>query len=226
MFRFLKIMKYSIEQVSKISGINKITLRSWENRYNFLVPSRTESNIRLYSQEELVCALNTQVLLSEKIKISIISTKSSVEISNLVDSKFLDIKCDNKIVFITRIIRAALSYDRNLFDTTFLQGFKKYGLSVFYLDIMFISLQKIGYIWEVKSNDFEHEKFVSSLLESKIQDITKELTETNMSKDIWLLFVMSPYVFLNRSEGHFIPLKDTTKMVADASSNINERWNF
>ena len=219
-------MKYSIEQVSKISGINKITLRSWESRYNFLVPDRTSTNIRCYSQDDLVCALNTKVLLSEKIKISIIAAKSEDEICDLVDFKFLDSKNENKNIYIARIIRAGVCYDRNLFDTTLLQGFNKYGLSNFYLEIMFISLKKIGYIWDVKSNDPEHEKFVSILLENKIQDITKELVDTNMSKDIWLLFIMSPYVFLNRKDSHFISLNKTTKMVDDASFNISDKWGF
>ena len=219
-------MKYSIGQVSRISGINKITLRSWENRYNFLIPNRTDTNIRYYSQVSLVCALNTKVLLSEKIKISIIASKTENEICDLVDSKFLDSSNENKNVYIARIIRAALCYDRNLFDNTLLQGFKKYGLSDFYLEIMFVALRRIGFIWEVKSNDPTHEAFVSVLLENKILDITKELTDTNMSKDIWLLFIMSPYVFLNRSDSHFISLNKTTEMVRDASASISEKWNF
>ena len=219
-------MKYNIGQVSKISGVNKITLRSWENRYNFLVPNRTATNIRSYSEDSLVCALNTNVLLSEKIKISVIATKSEKEICDLVDSMFLNSNNENKNVYIARIIRAALCYDRNLFDATLLLGFKNYGLSDFYFEIMFVALEKIGYVWQVKSNDTDHEKFVSILLENKIQDITRELTNTNMSKDIWLLFIMSPYIFLNRSDSHFISLDKTTKMVADASLNINDKWGF
>tara|TARA_B110000003_G_C16620796_1_gene523057 strand:- start:1438 stop:2097 length:660 start_codon:yes stop_codon:yes gene_type:complete len=219
-------MKYSIDQLSKISGINKITLRSWESRHNFLTPKRTNTNIRFYSEKNVVCLLNTKVLLSEKIKISTIATKSEEQICSLVDSKFLDKKNTNKNVYIARIIRAALCYDRNLFDTTLLRGFERYGLSIFYLEIMFVALKKIGYIWEVKSNDPNHEKFVSILLEKKINDITKELNETKMSKDIWLLFIMSPYVFLNRSDSHFISLSSTTNMVADASDNFSEKWSF
>ena len=219
-------MWYNIDQVSKISGVNKITLRSWESRYNFLVPTRSETRIRCYSEDELVCAVNAQVLLSEKIKISVIATKSFSEITNLVDSKFLDIKNDNKNIYISRIIRAALCYDRNLFDTTFTQGFNKYGLSGFYTEIVFASLNKIGYIWEVKSNDPKHESFVSLLLEEKIKDITKELSDNKMSKDLWLLFVMSPYIFLNRSDSHFISLGKTPKMVSDASKSLSDKWSF
>ncbi len=220
-------MKYSIDQLSKISGINKITLRSWENRHQFLLPSRTDTNIRYYSQKNLVCALNTKVLLSEKKKISDIAKMTESEICELVDQKFLSTNNENKNVYIARVIRAALCYDRKLFDSTLLQGFNKYGLSGFYLDIMFVALQKIGFIWDVNSNDPEHERFVSVLLESKIHDITKELVENNLSKDIWLLFIMAPYVFLNHSKSHSVSLFNTTKMVSNASANIkNDKWSF
>ena len=40
--------QYSIEQFSKITGLNKILIRTWENRYGFLKPKRTNTNIRFY----------------------------------------------------------------------------------------------------------------------------------------------------------------------------------
>ena len=65
---------------------------------------------------------------------------------------------------------------------------------------MFPSLERIGFIWSVKSSVAEHENFVSGLLETKINDITKEIIENKVSKDIWLLFIMAPYIFLNRDD--------------------------
>ena len=73
-------MNYNISQLSKISDTNKITLRSWEDRYDFLVAERTKTNIRIYTKDDLICAINTKALLSEKIKISSISKKSHVDI--------------------------------------------------------------------------------------------------------------------------------------------------
>jgi DNA-binding transcriptional MerR regulator len=77
------IMNYNISQLSNISDTNKITLRSWEERYNFLVAERTKTNIRLYTKDDLICAINTKALLSEKIKISSISKKSHVRYSKI-----------------------------------------------------------------------------------------------------------------------------------------------
>ena len=118
----------------------------------------------------------------------------------------------------------ALNYDRDLFDATIYLGFTKFGLYEFYLNIMFPSLERIGFIWSVKSSVAEHENFVSGLLETKINDITKEIIENKVSKDIWLLFIMAPYIFLNRDDNHFISLFETTKMVGNAEKNVVDNW--
>jgi MerR family transcriptional regulator, light-induced transcriptional regulator len=217
-------MNYNISQLSKISDTNKITLRSWEDRYDFLVAERTKTNIRIYTKDDLICAINTKALLSEKIKISSISKKSYVDIQSLVDDKFKDKNNSNYQIYIARVLRAALNYDRDLFDATIYIGFTKFGLYDFYLNIMYPALEKIGFIWSVKSNVNEHENFVSGLLETKINDVTKEILENKMSKDIWLLFIMAPYIFLNRDNNHFISLFETTKMVAKAEENIVDNW--
>ena len=56
-----------------------------------------------------------------------------------------------------------------------------------------------------------------NLSEEKINDITTEIVEKKFSKDIWLLFIMSPYIFLDRDDGHFVSLNNTIKMVAEAT---------
>ena len=214
-------MKYTIDHLSNIADVNKITIRSWEERHDFIIPKRSKTNIRYYELDDLICIINVKALLTEKIKISNIARLSYEEILDAVDDKFHE-KTENFQFYISRIIRSALLYDRNLFDNTIYNGFLKFGLSDFYLNIMYPSLQKIGYIWKVKSKDTNHEKTISSLLQTKINDITHEIIETKRSKDIWLLFMMSPYIFLDRDNSHFIPLFETTKMVKSAEKKISD----
>ena len=214
-------MNYTIDHLSNIADVNKITIRSWEERHDFILPKRSKTNIRYYELDDLICIINVKALLTEKIKISNIASLSYQEILEAVDDKFHE-KTENFQIYISRIIRSALQYDRNLFDNTIYNGFLKFGLSYFYLNIMYPSLQKIGYIWKVKSKDTKHENTISSLLQSKINDITHEIIETKRSKDIWLLFMMSPYIFLDRDNSHFIPLFETTKMVKSAEKKISD----
>ncbi|SDV04358.1 transcriptional regulator, MerR family [Pseudomonas mucidolens] len=44
---------FPIREVSKLTGINPVTLRAWERRYGLIQPVRTESGHRLYSREDI-----------------------------------------------------------------------------------------------------------------------------------------------------------------------------
>lgn len=217
-------MIYSIKQLSEISGINKITLRSWEERYGFLVAKRSDTNIRKYSTEQLLCAINTGALLSEGLKISVIAKKTSQQINSLIESKFHSTKECNEEIYVARIIASAVLHKRDIFDATIYKGFQQLGLVRFYTTVMFVSLQKLGLVWSVNSKVVDHELFVSGLLQEKINDITNEIINKKFSKDIWLLFVMAPYIFLDRDDGHFVSLSNTVGMVSEASVDHDEKW--
>lgn len=217
-------MIYSIKQLSEISGINKITLRSWEERYGFLIAERSETNIRKYSTEQLLCALNTSALLGDGLKISIIAKKNPSQINKLIESKFQSTSECNEEIYVARIIASAVLHKRDIFDATIYKGFQQLGLVDFYSKVMFVSLQKLGLIWSVNSKVVDHERFVFGLLQEKISDITNEIITKKFSKDIWLLFVMAPYIFLDRDDGHFVSLSNTVGMVSDASVDHDDKW--
>ncbi|PCD00351.1 MerR family transcriptional regulator [Halopseudomonas pelagia] len=44
---------YPIREVSRLTGVNSVTLRAWERRYGLLVPHRTPSGHRLYSMADI-----------------------------------------------------------------------------------------------------------------------------------------------------------------------------
>ncbi len=44
---------FPIREVSRLTGVNPVTLRAWERRYGLIQPTRTESGHRLYSQANI-----------------------------------------------------------------------------------------------------------------------------------------------------------------------------
>lgn len=44
---------FPIREVSRLTGVNPITLRAWERRYNLIEPIRTDSGHRLYNQNHI-----------------------------------------------------------------------------------------------------------------------------------------------------------------------------
>lgn len=45
---------FPIREVSRMTGVNPVTLRAWERRYGLIQPTRTESGHRLYSNDDIV----------------------------------------------------------------------------------------------------------------------------------------------------------------------------
>jgi len=44
---------YSIKELENFSGVKAHTIRIWEQRYTLFQPSRTETGIRYYNDEDL-----------------------------------------------------------------------------------------------------------------------------------------------------------------------------
>ncbi len=60
-----------IREVARLTGgVNPITLRAWERRYNLIEPVRTESGHRLYTQEHIDFLHETLRLMDEGVPIS------------------------------------------------------------------------------------------------------------------------------------------------------------
>lgn len=76
--------KYSIKDLENFTGIKAHTIRIWEKRYKFVLPERTETNIRYYSDADLRKLLNVSILNRNGIKISKIIKFSDKVISDLV----------------------------------------------------------------------------------------------------------------------------------------------
>ncbi|WP_130536681.1 MerR family transcriptional regulator [Thiomicrorhabdus indica] len=56
---------YPIREVSRITGVNSITLRAWERRYGLIEPVRTPSGHRLYTDEHIQ-QIQTAVSLNQQ----------------------------------------------------------------------------------------------------------------------------------------------------------------
>ena len=73
-------MSFTIRDLENLSGIKAHTIRIWEQRYSFLKPQRTGTNIRHYTNDELKTILNIAVLNKYGYKISHINKMSEIEL--------------------------------------------------------------------------------------------------------------------------------------------------
>ena len=75
---------FTIKDLENLSGIKAHTIRIWEQRYSFLHPVRTETNIRSYSNNELQTVLNIALLNKYGFKISHIDRMTPVEMNEKI----------------------------------------------------------------------------------------------------------------------------------------------
>ena len=182
--------KYSIDQFSQITGITKFVLRTWENRYGFLKAQRTDTKIRFYTDELLVRALNSNYLLENGYKISAISKLSHDEISSKVD-EIKNSAEDNSVesYYIVKLIKSALDFDSNLFNSTYDKGVQELGILEFYKSVLLVAFSKIGIFWLTNRIAPSQEHFLSELVKQKIGAAADSASSDEIKKESWLLFL-------------------------------------
>ena len=183
-------MAYNIDQFSKITGINKLLLRTWENRYSFLTPKRTETKIRIYSDELLILALNTKLLLDNGYKISKISKKNNKEIENLItEISTQKTAIESKVsIYINQFIKSGLKFDTSLFNKTFSDCSSKFSMIDLYKKIMLPTFSKIGLFWLSNKMNPAQEHFLSEMFKQKIYNQIDNI-KNKEKKERWLLFL-------------------------------------
>ena len=162
---------YSMAQVEALTGIKAHTLRIWERRFSFLNPSRTETNIRFYSDEQLIQLVNFGILLRNGHKISRVEKMSQDKIHDLVNQILAlpDQDIDQKnIEDIQSLTLAMLAMDEIKFDEIFRVHVIRKGLLGAVRDLIYPFLHHIGILWNTQKSMPAQEHFISCLIRKKI----------------------------------------------------------
>jgi DNA-binding transcriptional MerR regulator len=218
---------YSIKDIEKMSGIKAHTIRIWERRYGMVIPERTDTNIRYYSDEDLKELLNISILNKNGMKISNIAELDKDEIEKRVVS-LLDSsqKFDHVI---DAMLLSMLEIDELALDIAFNKAWKEYGFEKLIEDIIFPLLERIGLLWQASAITPAHERFFTNILRQHfIVAIEKEvpLKISSSNKIIFFLpegelheFGLLFYSYIARVKGYevvylgaSIPLQDLKEM--------------
>lgn len=157
---------YSIRDIELLSGIKAHTLRIWEQRYDIFRPKRTQTNIRLYDDEDLRLILNISILLKNGYKIGRIARLEQREICSHIAKLLLH---DNEInTQILGLITAMLNLDEANFENIIEQNTQKIGIEKTMFTVVYPFLERIGIMWALGSINPAQEHFISNLVRQKI----------------------------------------------------------
>ena len=155
---------YSIKDLENFSGIKAHTIRIWEKRYRILEPDRTESNIRMYSENELKKILNVAYLNRNGLKISRIAVLDDDELTGRVmEVSSRDDDRDHKFQP-GKLLMAALKFSEDQFSEALIPYVKQYGIENAYLNYFHPLLSKAAILWQTGSLSRGQEQFVRNTI--------------------------------------------------------------
>lgn len=181
---------YSIKELENYSGIKAHTIRMWEKRYNLLDPTRTDTNIRLYDDEQLLKLLNTVTLLESGWKISKVSKLTKTELKETTNKCFEGFTEDNYQVPINALITATFDFDECEFEKIFDSCQQKIGIYKTITLIIYPFLHRIGMMWRLEEISPAQEHFAANLIRQKLIAAINNLpTVKNQSNGGFALFL-------------------------------------
>ncbi|HNG63863.1 MAG TPA: MerR family transcriptional regulator, partial [Ferruginibacter sp.] len=139
------MQSFTIKDLENLSGIKAHTIRIWEQRYTFLKPSRTGTNIRYYSNDELKKILNVALLNKYGFKISHIDRMNESEMKERILS-LNQLEAQHERV-VNSLIQNMVDLDMDSFEDTLDNFIALRGIEKTILQIIFPYLEKIGILW-------------------------------------------------------------------------------
>jgi DNA-binding transcriptional MerR regulator len=178
---------FTIKDLENLSGIKAHTIRIWEQRYSFLTPQRTETNIRYYSNDELQKVLNIALLNKYGFRISQIDKMSETEINEKILALSESEAQQERLV--NELIQAMTNVDMDVFENVLDSYISTNGIEKTITQILFPFLQRIGILWLTNHINPAQEHLVSNLIRQKLMVGIDRLKNAEQPQATALLFL-------------------------------------
>ena len=129
---------FPIREVSRLTGVNPVTLRAWERRYGLIQPTRTESGHRLYSSADIVTVNRILDWIERGVAVSKVG-----KILARDDQQAETIRAEGDKVdesewsqWRLRLLLAVKAFDDRQLESLYGQVFATYPLNVAFQDIL------------------------------------------------------------------------------------------
>ena len=183
---------FTIKDLENLSGIKAHTIRIWEQRYSFLKPNRTGTNIRFYSNDELKKLLNVALLNKFGFKISHIDKMNPEEINDKILSLNQLEALQERIV--NTLIQNMVDLDMNAFEDGLDDFITAKGIEKTISQIIFPFLEKIGILWLTNHINPGQEHLVTNIIRQKlIVGIESIRTAVKINKSVLLFLPETEY---------------------------------
>jgi DNA-binding transcriptional MerR regulator len=157
---------YKIKDLEALSGIKAHTIRIWEKRYELISPKRTDTNIRLYSDDDLKNILLVAILNKNGHKISKIADLEMQERIQLIEESLVNDQLDDAVFDV--LILSMIDLEEIKFSHEIDSLFEKHGVIETFTKFIFPFVERIGIMWKVGSITPVQEHFITNLMRQKL----------------------------------------------------------
>jgi DNA-binding transcriptional MerR regulator/methylmalonyl-CoA mutase cobalamin-binding subunit len=158
---------YPIRTVSALTGVNPITLRAWERRYNLITPQRTPKGHRLYNKEDIELINRVTTLLNQGIAISQVKpllVQGLTPQSSPLDQTTPDIWSR----YLDMMLDAIVHFDENRLDNIYNDALSLYPVDLVSSRLITPLLETLGELWKDNDAGIAEEHFFSVYLRNKL----------------------------------------------------------
>lgn len=178
---------FTIKDLENLTGIKAHTIRIWEQRYRFLTPQRTETNIRYYSNAELKTALNVALLNKYGYKISHIDRMTPVDINEKILSLSHPEALQERTV--NSLIQCMVDMDVEEFESQLNRCIFSSGIEKTILQIIFSFLERVGMLWLTNHINPAQEHLVTNIIRQKLINGIETVKSRLISEKTTILFL-------------------------------------
>lgn len=175
--------KFPIKVVSQMTGLSVFVIRAWEKRYNVVSPSRTETNRRLYTEEDIekLKLLNEAVQKGHNIggiaHLSIDELRSILERrlpdSDQIDNSPIEITIDVGSI-IEHCIEAIKAYDGKTLEAILLKASSKLTQPQLIENLIIPLVYKVGDLWHDGVIRVANEHLATAVIRSFLTNLIEQ----------------------------------------------------
>jgi len=183
---------FTIKDLENLSGIKAHTIRIWEQRYQFLKPCRTDTNIRYYSNDELKKILNIALLNKYGYKISHIDKMNEMEVKEKI-LLLTQIQAQQEKI-VSDMIKCMIDHDIQKLEEIVDKYIIARGIERTITQIIYPFLERIGILWLTNHINPAQEHLVSNIIRQKlIVGIEGASTSLRVNKTVLLFLPEGEY---------------------------------
>lgn len=128
---------FPIREVSRLTGVNPVTLRAWERRYGLIQPTRTDSGHRLYSQADIDAVRSILAWIERGVAVSKVGSilAKSASSRSVATPAYDEVSSDDWSQWQDHVRSALQNFDEPRLERLYGQIFSCYPLPVVFQDI-------------------------------------------------------------------------------------------